>query len=368
MLRIAPHRYQSARGALKQLGEHLESIGERALVIANKTALDRFEDVVRDSLKDSMIGVSFEVCLGECCLPEIERLSEVVEKENADIVVGIGAGKTLDVAKYTAQKTECGSVTVPSVPSSYAAYSNLVYLYNEEGKFIEVKDLEVGPDLLILDYTVVGLAEPRYLRAGMGIALATSYQFTLSQEELEEHHPSQIAFQLARHMREHLFQHGNQALRDVRREEVTEQVETVLEANILQAGLISSLGGTAFRSVVAHQLSHEIQPYVGEDLLFGELMGFGLLVEQLLYGARPESLQDLMGYYEEIGLPMNLDELELPDNQRDSILEDAVESILGKVGDGVLPSDIDDEQFLAAVSQADDLGQRVRQSGVDSLE
>jgi len=367
VLRIAPHRYQSARGALQELGEHLEPLGERALVIANKTALERFEDLVRSSLKDSMMGVSFEVCLGECCLPEVERLGEVADKEDADMIVGIGAGKTLDVAKYTAQKTGRRTVTIPSVASSYAAFSNQVYLFNEDGKFIEVKELEVCPDLLIMDYKVVGLAAPRYLRAGMGTALATSYQFTLSQEELEGHHPSRLAFELAAHLREQLFERGGKALQDVRREEVTGRVETILETNLLQAGLVSSLGGVSFRSMVAHHLAHEIQPYVQRDLLFGELVAFGLLVEHMLYGARPDSLVDLLEFFREVDLPLTLDELDLPGNQRGSILEDAAETITEKLSGWSFPFEFHPGALLEAVSQTDETGQKVRQSGVDSL-
>lgn len=367
MLRIAPHRYQSARGALGDLGEHLTSLGERALVVANKTAFERFEDVVRNSLKDSMLGVSFEVCLGECCLPEIERLAEVVKKEDADMLVGIGAGKTLDVAKYTAQKTGCRTVTIPSVASSYAAFTNQVYLFNEEGNFIEVEELEVCPDLLVLDYKVVGVASPRHIRAGMGAALATSYQFTLSQEELEQHHPSRLAFELATHLRKQLFERGEKALQDVRREEVTGRVETILETNILQAGLVSSLGGMSFRSMVAQHLAHELKPFAETQLLFGELVAFGLLVEHMLYGARPESLRDLFEFFREVGLPLSLEDLKLPENQRDKILSDAAENITEKLGGWSFPFEFHPESLLEAVDRTDGIGQQVIQSGVDSL-
>ncbi len=367
MLKIAPHRYQSARGALGDLGEHLASIGERALVIANKTALDRFEDLVRESLKDSMLGVSFEVCLGECCPPEVERLAEVVDKEDADMVVGIGGGKTLDVAKYTAQKTGARTVTVPSVASSYAAFTNQVYLFNEEGSFINVEELEVGPDLLVLDYNVVGRASPDHLRAGMGAALATAYQFTLSQEELERHHPSKIAYELAAHLREQVFERGKKALQDVRRGEVTGRVETLMEINVLQAGLISSLGGASFRSMAAQHLAHELKPFVQKDLLFGELVAFGLLVEHVMHGARPESLHDLLEFFRSVGLPLSLEDLDLPENQRDSILRDAAGNITQKLGGWPFPFELDRDGILEAVDRTDGVGQKVSQSGVSAI-
>lgn len=367
MFRIAPHRYRSATGALQNLGESLEPLGERALVVANKTALERFEDVVRSRLKESMIGVSFEVCLGQCCLPEVERLTNEAEKDDADVVVGIGAGKTLDVSKYTAHQLDCNLVTVPSVASSYAAFSNLVYLYSEDGDFLEVKELETAPDLALVDYKIVGLASSRHMRAGMGVALATSYDFDVSRDEIEHDQPSKMSYRLANHLRESLFETGAKALEDVKKGEVTGRVESVIEMNVLQAGLISSLGGINFRSMVAHQLARQLYPYVGDDVLYGDVVAFGLIVQQIFRGQKPDTMEDLFDFYRSVELPLTLDSLGLPENQHESILEDALESVMNHLRNWDLALEVSGDRLSEAIQQADDLGQRVIQSGVDEL-
>lgn len=368
MFRIAPHRYLSAAGALQDLGEAVEPLGERAMVVANKTALERFEDVIRSSLKESMIGVGFEVCLGECCLPEVERLADEAEKDNADMIIGVGASNTLDVAKFTAHQLDSNLVTLPSVASSYAAFTNLVYLYSEDGEFLEVKELETSPDLTIVDYKVVGLAPSRYLRAGMGVAIATSYDIGISREELELHQPSKISFELSRHLRESLFESGPKALKDVKKGEVTGRVESVIEMNVLEAGLISSLGGVTFRSMIAHQLARQLYPYSSEDILYGEVVSFTLIVQQLFRGQTPSSLKDLMNFYREVELPLTLDSIGLPENQHESILDDALDSVIDHLENWDLPFEVTHERLTEAVYQADDLGKRVIQSGVEILE
>lgn len=368
MLKIAPHRYQSSSGALQELGEYLEPLGERALVIANKTALERFEDVVRESLKESMIGVSFEVCLGQCCLPEVERLADEAEKENVDIIVGIGAGKTLDVSKYTAAQSDTKLVTVPSVASSYAAYSSLAYLYSEDGDFLEMKEFDTAPDLTVVDYKIVGLAPSRHIRAGFGVAMATSYDFDLSREEIENHQPSKMAFGLAKNLRESLLEVGLKSLEDVKKGEVTGQVESVIEMNILQAGLISSLGGVNFRSIIAHQLARQLYPYGGENLLYGDAVAFGLIVQQIFRGQQPGTMDDLLGFYYDVELPLTLDSLGLPENQHESILEDALESVIDHLKGWDLAFDVSEDRLGDAIETADELGQRVIQSGVKDLQ
>lgn len=367
MLRIAPQRYQSASGALKQIGEHLESLGERALVIGNKSALDQFEDVIRESLKESMIGISVDVCLGQCCLPEIERLVSEQEKQESDIIVGIGAGNTLDVAKYVAERTGQTLVLIPTVASSCAAFTNFVHLHSEDGEFIKEERIENCPDLVVVDYKIVGRANSRYLVAGMGSALASWYEFNMSREELELNQPRQIAYELAGHINDVLLGKGDQAVQDVKKGEMTSAVESVVEINILEAGLVRTLGGTTFRAMISHHLAHELLPFSGEEILFGEVVSFGVLVQEMMSGAQLASFRELLEFYRDVDLPLTLDSLELPENQRETILEDATEAIVDQLEKHPTSFEINQEELLDAISEADKFGQTVVQSGVDAV-
>lgn len=367
MLQIAPHRYQSASGSLQQIGETLGSLGERALVIGNKTALDRFEDVIRKSLKDSMIGVSVDVCLGRCCLPEIERLVDEVEEESADIIIGVGAGNTLDVSKYVAQRSGTALVTVPTVASSCAAFTNIVYLSNEDGEFIKEERLEVCPDLVIVDYKIVGRAESPYLIAGMGTALASWYEVNLSRGELTENQPWQIAYQLADHMCEKLLDRGEQAIEDVRKGEITSSVEAVIEMNIMQTGLIRTLGGIAFQALLSHHLAHSLYVYTGEDVLFGDVVAYGVLVQEDLRGASANSYSELVEFFKSVDLPLTLDSLSLPENQREKILTDASESVLNRLKQYPVDLKATPEQLVESMWNIDEIGKSVIQSGVQKI-
>lgn len=328
MISIGPQRYVSAHGALQNLGDRLEPFGERALVVGNKTALERYEATIRSSLKEAMIGSSIEVSLGESCLPEIERIAEEGRKQESDMVVGLGAGKTLDVVKYAAQMLSQHCVTVPTVASSTASYTNQVYLYSEDGEFLKRESLDTCPDLMLMDYAICGLADPRHLIAGMGTALAQTFPRKLTRSELEVSQPRNIAFDLSRSLRDGLFERGADALEAVERGEVTRDLEAVLDMNVLHAGLIAMLGGRHFRAELAQFLALHLQKYTAGEVLFGEVAAFGLLVQELLRSGDESSLEPLADFYLEIGLPVTYDDLGLPSNQRDTILTDAVEKSL----------------------------------------
>ncbi|MFP4687498.1 MAG: iron-containing alcohol dehydrogenase family protein, partial [bacterium] len=359
MLQIAPHRYQSAPGALQDIGKNLEQLGERALVIANKTVIERFEDVVRKSLKDSMIGFSFDVCLGECCLPEIERLVSIAEKQESDMIIGMGGGKTLDVAKYVAQLAGCKLITVPTVVSSCAAFTNVVHLYNEDGEFIKEEELDNSPDLLILDYKIAGLAPSRHFAAGMSLAFAaTSGEFSRGDsKDLLTSYPSRIALELAGHVRREVFERGKSAFSDVKKGELTAAIEEATEIIILETGLIHCLGGGAFRNSPGRLFAHFIHPYIDDNVLFGELVGLGTIIERNLYSSSVEELKDIYRFYRDIEIPLTLSQLGVPENQRGKIFSTVIEQIVKRAAEEPFAYSIDAKELEGAIRKADKDGE-----------
>ncbi len=259
-------------------------------------------------------------------------------------------------------------MTIPTLASTCAGFTNVVYLYNDDGEFIQEERLGTCPDLTVLDYKITGLAPSRFLAAGMGAAYSTAFEFSLSREDLELNQPRQIAFTLANHIQEVLMGKGDRALADVKRGEVTSTVESVLEVNILETGLVSCLGGRAFRSMLAHHLAHQLLPYAGEEILFGDLVAFGVIVQEQIRGTSPEELGDLFEFYGEVGLPMSLDSLGLPENQRENILGDAADNVKTQLSDRDLPFSFEVEDLVQGVRKADELGQTVIQSGPGAIE
>lgn len=368
MISPGPHRYVSSEGALQSLGEHLENYGERALIVGNKTALERYESTIRSSLKDVMIGSSFEVCLGECCLPEIERVAEEAREENSDMIVGVGTGRTMDVVKYASSMVSQACVTVPTVAGSAASYTDQVYLYTEDGEFLKREGLETCPELLLLDYAICGHADESHLVAGMGSSLAQTFPRKLTREELEVNHPRQMAYDLSRTLRDGLFDRGESALQAVTNGEITRDLETVLDMNVLHAGMIAMLGGRYFRAELAQYLAFHLLKYTSSEVLFGHVASFGLLVQELLRTGQKSNLEELIDFYGSVGLPMTFEELGLPDNQRESILGDAAEATVGVYHEGRNQDEtLEVGELVSMISRVDELGRAVRQSGVDVL-
>ena len=171
----SPGRYIQRRGEIARLGEHLAPLGRKPLVLIDAFLFDRYAQMLGASLKDGF-DTRFEKFGGECSDREIARVTAIAVEHGADVVVGIGGGKTLDTAKMAAHRTNARMLAVPTIASTDAPTSAVVVVYSDEGVLHEAHNLPRNPDLVLVDPEVIVAAPVRFLVAGMGDALSTWYE------------------------------------------------------------------------------------------------------------------------------------------------------------------------------------------------
>ena len=98
---IFPSRYIQGSGAIQRLGEEAKRLGESTLLIVDPYVFDHLLSDFRSSLTEAL-NVTFERFEGEASDEEVARLVEVANGANADVIIGIGGGKSLDTAKAVA--------------------------------------------------------------------------------------------------------------------------------------------------------------------------------------------------------------------------------------------------------------------------
>ena len=103
-------------------------------------------------------------------------MAKEAQAEYCDMVVGIGGGKMLDIAKAVAFYAELPLCVCPTAASMDGPCSAISVLYHEDGSFDRYLMLEKNPDLVVVDTNVVAAAPLRMTVAGMGDALATYFE------------------------------------------------------------------------------------------------------------------------------------------------------------------------------------------------
>lgn len=96
---ISPGRYVQGAGAIHRLGEFLSRIGKTPLLVADDVVWGFVGHDIGTSLQIAGLPMTREVFNGTPTAVEIDRLTDAIRSANADVVVGVGGGSTIDACK-----------------------------------------------------------------------------------------------------------------------------------------------------------------------------------------------------------------------------------------------------------------------------
>ena len=313
-LAIAPAQVIRGSGLETTLEALIDRWGQRPWVVGGDRSLEQFQRHY-PRLSDRLLGSSLPQGLTrpDCSESVLARLQTAAQTLAPDVIVGVGGGKALDMAKLLAHRLGLPIITVPTTAATCAAWTALSNLYSEDGAFRYDVALTQCPQGLVLDYDLVATAPRRTLVAGIGDALAKWYEASVSSG-----HSSQTlviaALQQARVLRDILFQQAVSALAEPGGSPWRE----VVDATVLLAGVMGGLGGAQCRTVAAHAIHNGLTQLTGfPKSLHGEKVALGILaqlrLEEIVQGNQlaATSRQQLIQFYRVIGLPCQLEDLGL---------------------------------------------------------
>ena len=102
----------------------------------------------------------------------LEELKAEVMENDGDVLVGVGGGRIIDLAKKTAFELNIPVVSIPTQAATCAAYSPISVLYTPEGKSDDYIHLDYEINAVIVDEQVMLTQPPRLLAAGILDAMA----------------------------------------------------------------------------------------------------------------------------------------------------------------------------------------------------
>lgn len=316
----SPSRYIQGPGELGRLPRHSLVLGARAFAVIDEFF---FEELTRQLTtiyqKNNAVFTSV-LYRGEITKSSIAEKASLARKSEAEVIIGIGGGKTLDTAKAVASQMRLPLIIVPTSASTDAPTSAMSIIYNDRHEHSDVYYYAKNPDLVLVDSDIIAHAPVRFLVSGMGDAIATVFEARATcrtnspnyiNQDSGPYRGTRTASAIAELCYRTILENGRMAKTANENHVVTEALEAVIEANILMSGLGFENVGCSASHAVHNGLS---ACPGGNKSLHGEKVAFGVLCQLAAENAPPETICGLMQFYLDVGLPLTLEDLGIAPN------------------------------------------------------
>ncbi len=280
-----------------------ESLAERrVVVISGKGPTRKISEELIIEMKLQPAQVKALYC-PDNTLRTINEIENEAQMVFAEMIIGVGGGKVLDVSKVVGKRMNVPVMLVPTALSSDAICSPVASIRVNPTKRISI---EVGlPWAVVIDLDIVARSPRRLLCSGIGDLLSNKtalVDWKLAHQAKKEK-INAFARLLSNNAVETFLNIVNQN---------TNCKTTLLQVtaeSLIMSGMAMAIAGTSRPcSGSEHLISHALDNYCGGKALHGEQVAIGSLISEYLQGKR-SSENNMRQYLKRLGLPTHYEEL-----------------------------------------------------------
>lgn len=302
-VRLSPAEYVNEAGILKQLNQILKDKNyQRPVVLTDQTVIKATVDYLPIHFYEEHRVLIFN---GNCTYPEAERLEQALKDE--DVMIALGGGQLLDTAKNVADDAKIDLINIPTVPSNCASITTKSMVYSEDNHEMIGRRRHPEPvKLVLVDPLLLRQAPKQYLLSGIGDTLAKWYEI---RRRLNVPEAAGAILDIARRTIE-ISKERTLAIHDLANID-DETFTNLLDTIFLVAASVDGFAASKGRSVAAHSFHNSYLKAVDHPVkTHGEIVALGVLV-QLAIEQENDELTKLIRFYQQIGLPSRLEDLNL---------------------------------------------------------
>lgn len=310
IVRGAPQELEVKENAWQELPKQLKLCNlKNVLILHGKKSWNAVHTYFPELLN---IQKKFYYYGGEVTDAAAESFTHLIHQKHFDAVIAVGGGKVADLGKYVAYKAHVPIIILPTLAATCAAYTPLSVIYRADGVMERFDIFPKANDLVLLDPAIILQSPQDLMVAGIGDTLAKWYEAApvinqLNVQPIEV----QVAAFAAKKCQENLLTKAQAALQAMETQTLNQAFIDVVETNILLAGMVGGFGDEYGRTSGAHSIHDALTKIpASHTQLHGNKVAYGILV-QLLIENKAAEVEKLLPFYQALGLPKNLTDLQL---------------------------------------------------------
>ncbi len=270
-----------------------------ALIVAGGSTLKAAGKTVAVSLEDSGFDVNVAI-VDSPTLGEVKKVERTVTETKTSFLLGVGGGKSIDIAKLASMHLDLPFISVPTAASHDGIVSSRASIIRNNKT---VSEAAQTPLAVIADTAIIATAPYRLLAAGCGdiISNYTAVRDWELAHRLRDEPFSEYASIISKMTAKMLIESA-----EAIKPGLEESAWTVVKALVASGVAMSIAGSSRPASGSEHKFSHALDEIAPKPALHGEQCGVGTIMMMYLHGG---NWQEIRTTLKTIGAPTNADEL-----------------------------------------------------------
>ncbi|MEB3765076.1 MAG: NAD(P)-dependent glycerol-1-phosphate dehydrogenase [Desulfurococcales archaeon] len=301
-----PRRVVVGSNIIGKIGDYARSLfpdSKRIAVITGKIVGSRIYPLVEESMREKGFEID-KVTAQDASTITAEKLIEELREITPDIVVGLGGGRSIDLAKYSAHILNLRWISIPTVASHDGIASPFVSLKGFEKPISKKARM---PELIYIDVEIVRKAPKRNNIAGFGdlIGKFTSVRDWKLAHKLKGEYYGEYAASLALLSAKHVSMFYREISLGT-----SEGYRVLLEALVSSGVAMGIAGSTRPASGSEHLFAHALSMISKNPPLHGEAVAVGTIMMAYLHGIKWRKIRHVL---RTVGAPVTAEELGVAD-------------------------------------------------------
>ncbi|MCE8423583.1 MAG: NAD(P)-dependent glycerol-1-phosphate dehydrogenase [Candidatus Methanoperedens sp.] len=270
-----------------------------ALVVSGAQTQKAAGKTVEVILEDEDFNVNIAI-VKDPTIEEVYKVKQIANETGSSFVLGVGGGKSIDIAKLASKQLDLPFISVPTAASHDGIVSGRASII--KGKTTVSEDANT-PIAVVADTAIISAAPYRLLAAGCGDIISNytavrdwELAYRLRNEPFSEY-ASIISKMTARILIESA---------DTIKPGIEESAWTVMKALVASGVAMSIAGSSRPASGSEHKFSHALDEIAPNPALHGEHCGVGTIMMMYLHGG---NWMEIRSALHKIGAPVSASEL-----------------------------------------------------------